>query len=120
MSFSAFFGSLAAQFIQDLLFRRPVNIEVKRDANGMQVRASISPSGSQPQQQPQFAYPPPFYPWHPLGYGYPATPRPEGQPQPQNVPPQEHLPVHQPDSRNPETGRAARQRPFIIPTEHSR
>lgn len=117
MSVSGFFGSLAAQFIQDLLFRRPVTIEVRRDSNGMQMKAQISPSGSQQQPQHNYGYPPPYYPWPGYAYGYPPGWRPPEAPAQQGG--QQSQPPSSQAAQSPAPpAQNNRVRPFILPQEH--
>lgn len=109
MSVSSFFGTLFAEFAKDLLFKRPVTVEYRRDAAGnTQVKASMQSSGSSPPvvYQP-YGYPPP--PPYPYPYGYPPQ-QPTAQPRPGG---QEAAPSPQPQQPRP--------RPFILPEEfHSR
>jgi hypothetical protein len=105
MSVSSFFGALAAQFAQDLLFKRPITVELTRDANGFKAKASINPSGgSAPLVYPPWGYaPPPPYGYMPPpypGYGY-APP-----------PPPQH-PAQAPGPNAP----VNRVRPFVLPEE---
>lgn len=106
MSVSSFFGSLLAQFAQDLLFKRPITVELKRDANGFQAKASISPSGSSAPvvYAPYGGYPPP-YPGYPP-YGYPP---------PQYAPPP---PPQQAGQPQPVSAHQNRVRPYILPREY--
>lgn len=108
MSASSFFGSLLAQFVQDLMFRRPITVEVKRDANGFNMKASINPSGATPVVYQPYPYPPaPPPPYYPYGYPYAGGPPTAPQPPAPAPPP-------------PPQAAANRARPFVLPEEFRR